>query len=72
RSYLAGLHLLTGQLDEEFAGDAEQVATRMRDGLNAETRVDPEDLFRFVFTEQTAQLREQAAKLREELSRDAL
>jgi pyruvate dehydrogenase E1 component alpha subunit len=34
--------------------------------------VDPEDLFRFVFTEQTAQLREQAAKLREELSRDSL
>jgi len=72
RSYLTGLNLLTGELDAEFAADAELVATRIRDGLNAEARVDPEDLFRFVFTEQTAQLREQSAKLREELSRGSL
>ncbi|MFD1212229.1 pyruvate dehydrogenase (acetyl-transferring) E1 component subunit alpha [Arthrobacter sp. GCM10027362] len=70
RSYLGGLHLLTPELEEEFASDAERVATRMRDSLNAEARVDPEDLFRFVFTERTAQLREQAAQLREELSRE--
>jgi pyruvate dehydrogenase E1 component alpha subunit len=72
RSYLTGLHLLTGQLEEEFARDAETIATRMRDGLNAEVQVDPEDLFRFVYTEKTAQLREQAAKLRDELARETL
>jgi pyruvate dehydrogenase E1 component alpha subunit len=42
----------------------------MRDGLNAESEVDPEDLFRYVFTEKTSQLREQAAKLRDELARE--
>ncbi|MCG2623474.1 pyruvate dehydrogenase (acetyl-transferring) E1 component subunit alpha [Arthrobacter sp. I2-34] len=72
RSYLTGLHLLTEQKEEEFARDAETVAARMRDGLNAEVQVDPEDLFRFVYTEKTAQLREQAAKLREELSRETV
>jgi 2-oxoisovalerate dehydrogenase E1 component alpha subunit len=72
RSYLTGLHLLTGQLEEEFSREAETVAARMRDGLNAEVQVDPEDLFRFVYTEKTAQLREQAAKLRDELDRESL
>ncbi|WP_246262624.1 pyruvate dehydrogenase (acetyl-transferring) E1 component subunit alpha [Arthrobacter mobilis] len=72
RSYLSGLHLLTEELEQEFAGDAEQVAARMRDGLNAEVQVDPEDLFRFVYTNPTPQLREQAAKLRDELSRESL
>lgn len=72
RSYLTGLHLLTGQLEEEFSREAETVAARMRDGLNAEVQVDPEDLFRFVYTEKTAQLREQAEKLRGELDRESL
>ncbi|WP_442892867.1 pyruvate dehydrogenase (acetyl-transferring) E1 component subunit alpha [Arthrobacter sp. USHLN218] len=70
RTYLAELKLLDDAAEEDIAGQAERVATALRDGLNAETQVDPEDLFRHVFTEQTSQLREQAAKLREELSRD--
>jgi pyruvate dehydrogenase E1 component alpha subunit len=71
RAYLKELNVLTEELEEEIAGRAETVAAQMRDGLNAETEVDPEDLFRFVFTEKTSQLREQAAMLREELSRES-
>jgi 2-oxoisovalerate dehydrogenase E1 component alpha subunit len=70
RTYLAELNLLDETAEEDIAGEAERVAAVLRDGLNAETQVDPEDLFRHVFSEQTSQLREQAAKLREELSRD--
>jgi 2-oxoisovalerate dehydrogenase E1 component alpha subunit len=70
RTYLAELNLLDEAAEEDIAGEAERVAAVLRDGLNAESRVDPEDLFRHVFSEQTSQLREQAAKLREELSRD--
>jgi pyruvate dehydrogenase E1 component alpha subunit len=71
RTYLAGLNLLDEIVEKNIAEKAETVAAAMRDGLNAESEVDPEDLFRYVFSEKTSQLREQAAKLRDELSRES-
>ncbi|WP_074703281.1 pyruvate dehydrogenase (acetyl-transferring) E1 component subunit alpha [Arthrobacter crystallopoietes] len=71
RTYLTDLNLLDEEVEKNIAEKAETVAAAMRDGLNAESEVDPEDLFRYVFTEKTSQLREQAAKLRDELSRES-
>jgi pyruvate dehydrogenase E1 component alpha subunit len=70
RAYLASAGVLTGAVEEGIAAEAERVATVLRDGLNTEVEVDPEDLFRFVYTQPTPQLREQAEMLREELSRE--
>ena len=70
RTYLTDLNLLDEEVEKNIAEKAETVAAAMRDGLNAESEVDPEDLFRYVFTEKTSQLREQAAKLRDELARE--
>ncbi len=70
RTYLLTANLLTDAEEERIAADAESVAKVLRDGLNAEVTVDPQDLFRFVYSEPTPQLREQAQLLAEELSRE--
>lgn len=67
--YLSAQGVLTEELEQQFAEQAELVASQMRDGLNAEVEVDPLDLFRFIFAEPTPQLREQSALLAEELER---
>ncbi|GGZ03941.1 pyruvate dehydrogenase (acetyl-transferring) E1 component subunit alpha [Streptomyces nitrosporeus] len=60
-----------GLLDEEAVGTVREAAERMaaglRDQMNADPVLDPMDLFSHVFEEQTGQLREQAAMLRDEL-----
>ncbi len=71
RAYLTAACALTEAVAEEMAAGAERVATVLRDGLNSEVEVDPQDLFRFVYSQPTPQLREQAEMLREELSRAA-
>lgn len=71
KAYLTAAGALTEAVEEEMAAGAERVATVLRDGLNSEVEVDPQDLFRFVYTQPTPQLREQAEMLREELSRAA-
>ena len=70
RTYLRGLNLLDDAVETSIAADAEVMAATLRDGLNTDPVVDPEDLFNYVFTEKTSQLREQAALLRGELSRE--
>ncbi|MBG6179434.1 pyruvate dehydrogenase (acetyl-transferring) E1 component subunit alpha [Arthrobacter sp. CAN_A1] len=70
RTYLRGLNLLDDDGETSIAADAEAMAATLRDGLNTDPVVDPEDLFNYVFTEKTSQLREQAALLRGELSRE--
>ena len=70
KAYLASAGVLTAAVEEEIAAEAERVATVLRDGLNTEVDVDPQDLFRFVYSQPTPQLREQAEMLREELSRE--
>ncbi|MCQ0024785.1 pyruvate dehydrogenase (acetyl-transferring) E1 component subunit alpha [Streptomyces somaliensis DSM 40738] len=64
-----------GLIDEdgvrEAAEEAETMAARLRERMNADAELDPTDLFAHVYAEQTAQLREQAAQLRAELDAEA-
>ena len=53
---------------ERFAVAAEEVAQQLRDGLNAPSAPDPLDMFRFVYSEPTPQLREQSQLLAAELA----
>ena len=50
---------------------AERIAADLRAALNADTDLDPEDLFRFVTTDRTPQLDEQWQMLRDEIARGA-
>lgn len=70
KKYLTDAGLLTEEAETEIKAGAEQIAATLRDGLNGEITVDPEDLFKYVYAEPTPQLTEQAAMLREELSRE--
>ncbi|MBG6084092.1 pyruvate dehydrogenase (acetyl-transferring) E1 component subunit alpha [Zhihengliuella flava] len=71
RTYLQGEGVLDEAAEARIAEAAEAMASQLRDGLNAEVEPDPEDLFRYVFTEPTSQLAEQQARLADELARDA-
>ncbi|MET1034509.1 MAG: pyruvate dehydrogenase (acetyl-transferring) E1 component subunit alpha [Arthrobacter sp.] len=70
KTYLQDQGLLDDAETTRIAAAAEDVATRLRDGLNEDVEVDPLDLFRFVFSTPTPQLAEQSARLAEELSRE--
>jgi pyruvate dehydrogenase E1 component alpha subunit len=71
REYLRAEGVLTDEAEAAFAADAEGVARTLREGLGEDSEVDPQDLFRWVFTEPTPQLREQAAIVADEQDRDA-
>ncbi len=71
RAYLRGLNLLTDEGEQAFADAADSIAAAIRAGLNTEVEVNPAELFDYVYTEKTSQLREQAEQLREELARHA-
>ncbi|WP_438872818.1 thiamine pyrophosphate-dependent enzyme [Paractinoplanes hotanensis] len=59
------------QIDEsDFRARAERVAEHLRDGLNRDIEPDPDQLFAHVYDRPTTQLREQAAQLADELSRE--
>ncbi|MBP2413117.1 pyruvate dehydrogenase E1 component alpha subunit [Arthrobacter stackebrandtii] len=68
KKYLYDAGALGSAAAERFAAAAEETAQALRDGLNAETRPDPLDMFRFVFSEPTPQLREQGRQLEAELA----
>ncbi|WP_413248516.1 pyruvate dehydrogenase (acetyl-transferring) E1 component subunit alpha [Sinomonas flava] len=70
REYLRTEGVLTDDVESAVVADAEDVARRLREGLGEDTAVDPQDLFRFVYTQPTPQLREQAALVADEQSRD--
>jgi 2-oxoisovalerate dehydrogenase E1 component alpha subunit len=63
-----------GGLDDDVKQRAEENAVRvsaqLRDGLMPEPEVEPAEMFAYLYAEQTQQLREQAAFLRDELSRE--
>ncbi|HZX03916.1 thiamine pyrophosphate-dependent dehydrogenase E1 component subunit alpha, partial [Kribbella sp.] len=63
-----------GGLDDEVRRKAEENAVRvsaqLRDGLMPEPEVEPAEMFAYLYAEQTQQLREQAAFLRDELARE--
>ncbi|MFI7743924.1 thiamine pyrophosphate-dependent enzyme [Kocuria rhizosphaericola] len=70
RSYLAGESVLDDAAEQRIAAAAEDVAAALRDGMNADVEIDPLELFRHVYTEQTPQLAEQEQFLAAELARE--
>ena len=71
-TYLRAEGILDDARAAAFAGAAEEVALRTRNGINRDVEPNPGDLFRFVYSEPTPQLVEQLAVVRDELSRDEL
>jgi len=69
RTHLTGVGALTAELETEYAAGAERIATAMREALNADSDIDPEDLFRFVTETRSPQLEEQWQMLRGEIER---
>jgi 2-oxoisovalerate dehydrogenase E1 component alpha subunit len=70
RAYLGAQGVLDDAAERRIAARAEEVATTLRDGMNAEARIDPLELFRHVYAEQTPQLAEQERFLADELARE--
>ncbi|WP_423182222.1 thiamine pyrophosphate-dependent dehydrogenase E1 component subunit alpha [Arthrobacter sp. NyZ413] len=70
-AYLSGRGLLDDDEASRIAAKAEAVATQLREGLGEDVPVDPQNLFRYVFSKPTPQLLEQSALLADELARDA-
>lgn len=68
RAYLAGSGLLDDEQERQFAAAADEMAARVRAGLGAESPVDPDDLFAYVYANPTPQLTEQREALRGELA----
>ena len=71
RTYLTDRGLLDSAGEERIRSLAEEVAAQLRDGLSEDVPVDPQELFRHVFSDPTPQLKEQSALLADELARDA-
>ena len=71
RTYLTGRGLLDDRGEARITEKAEAVATQLRNGLGEDVPVDPQDLFKYVFSAPTPQLKEQSALLADELARDA-
>lgn len=69
RAFLIGKKWLTAAAESEIAAEAEVLAAELREVMNAEPTPDPEDLFRYVYAERSAQLDEQWRGLRDELAR---
>ncbi|TDL33991.1 pyruvate dehydrogenase (acetyl-transferring) E1 component subunit alpha [Arthrobacter nitrophenolicus] len=69
-TYLTDKGLLDEDLRARIAEKAEAVAAQLREGLSEDVAVDPQDLFKYVFSSPTPQLKEQSALLADEISRD--
>ncbi len=69
-AYLRAQGALTDERLAEFTVEADRLATHTRDGLNLDVPPDHADLFAHVYAEPTPQLREQAAIVADELSRE--
>jgi 2-oxoisovalerate dehydrogenase E1 component alpha subunit len=70
RAYLGAEGVLDDAAEQRIAAAAEDVAAVLRDGMNADVEIDPLELFRHVYTEQTPQLAEQEQFLAAELARE--
>lgn len=70
-AYLTSRGLLDVNSSKRIAAKAETVAAQLREGLGEDVPVDPQNLFRYVFSTPTPQLKEQSALLADELARDA-
>lgn len=71
KTYLTDRGILDEETEARIAAKAEDVATQLREGLGEDVPVDPQDLFRHVFSAPTPQLKEQSALLADELAREA-
>jgi 2-oxoisovalerate dehydrogenase E1 component alpha subunit len=71
QTYLTDRGLLDDDGAARITEKAETVASQLREGLGEDVPVDPQDLFRYVFSAPTPQLKEQSAMLADELARDA-
>lgn len=71
KTYLTDKGLLDDDGESQIAEKAESVATQLRTGLSEDVSADPQDLFEYVFSTPTPQLKEQSALLADELARDA-
>ena len=69
RTFLTERGVLTEELEQEIAGQAEQVAAGLREAMSQEPVIDPLELFDHVYTVQTPQLAAQREVLAEELVR---
>jgi 2-oxoisovalerate dehydrogenase E1 component alpha subunit len=69
-TYLTDKGLLDEDLRARIAEKAEAVAAQLREGLSEDVAVNPQDLFKYVFSSPTPQLKEQSALLADEISRD--
>jgi pyruvate dehydrogenase E1 component alpha subunit len=69
-AYLRAQGALDDDRSAEFTAAAERLAQHTRDGLNRDVVPDPDDLFRFVYSQPTPQLAEQLALVHDELSRE--
>jgi pyruvate dehydrogenase E1 component alpha subunit len=69
-NYLRTAGVLDDEGSKRIAAEAEGLAERIRDALNTDIAPDHRDLFAHVFSSPTPQLREQAALVADELSRD--
>jgi pyruvate dehydrogenase E1 component alpha subunit len=69
KSYLTDKGLLDDAANDRIAEHAEAVATQLREGLGEDVPVQPLDLFKYVFSKPTPQLKEQSELLAGELAR---
>jgi len=72
RVHLTDAGALDDAAEARLADGAEEIAAALRDALNADSELDPEDLFRHVTTERSPQLEEQWQLLRGEIERAAV
>ncbi|WP_193598309.1 pyruvate dehydrogenase (acetyl-transferring) E1 component subunit alpha [Microbacterium sp. YJN-G] len=72
RAHLLSRGLLDDAAEERLAAGAESIASALRDALNTDADLDPEDLFRFVTADRSTQLEEQWQLLRGEIERSSL
>lgn len=70
KSYLTDKGLLDDAANDRIAEHAEAVATQLREGLGEDVPVQPLDLFKYVFSKPTPQLKEQSELLASELARE--
>ncbi|MFL6140727.1 MAG: thiamine pyrophosphate-dependent enzyme [Labedaea sp.] len=69
RNYLVAHGALDAERDAELAAAAEEIAAQVRTGLSTQVRLDPAELFAYVYARPTPQLAAQATLLREETTR---
>lgn len=72
RTHLRAAGALDDAAEEQLAAGAESLASQLRDALNRDAELDPEDLFRHVTAHRSPQRQEQWEQLRGELERARL